>query len=139
MRSLISCYEIQHFVVTETPFCRHRDAVSWWLRRRFTKMPPQIVVLRLNLRTTVRQQREGNASNKRLRASLLRLFRAENFHAIWGIEAAYPSITQGVAILKFVNLFFSLYLWRSKWGFKVENLKLLMRAIFRFNSSNFFY
>ena len=34
------------FAVIETAFCRHRDAVSLRLIRRFAKMPPPIEVLR---------------------------------------------------------------------------------------------
>ena len=52
LRSSISCYERRRFAVIETAFCRHRDAVSLRLIRRFAKKPPPIEVLRLNFRTT---------------------------------------------------------------------------------------
>jgi len=99
MRYSISLWLRRRFVVIEMPFRGGWDAVS-------LKCPLRLWFWDWISERRLWQQREGNASNKRLRASLLRLFRAENFHAIWGIEAAYPSITQWVAVLKFVNLFF---------------------------------
>ena len=64
LRSSISCYERQHFAVIETAFCRHRDAVSLKLIRRFAKMPPPIEVLRLNFRTTDMTAKRGKSIKK---------------------------------------------------------------------------
>ncbi len=64
MIGLLAHFSVWRFVEIETPFRRHRNAVSLRLIRRFAKKPPPIEVLRLNFRTTVMTAKRGERHQK---------------------------------------------------------------------------